>query len=135
MDIVAIVADLSEGCLAAAAAGWSAVTLRASGEQAGTGAAWLNEVPGKSRCFFDCPQHADGFGLLHILNYLGPTAGQAGVAELLLRSRTRVEHRDGLQRRDVGEVRDWRDPRPQGRQRQALHAGMCSPARPRPTGT
>lgn len=43
--------------------------------------AWLSEVPGKSRCFFDCPQHANGVGLLHILNYLGAyPAGQAGVA-------------------------------------------------------
>ena len=69
------------GMLAAAAAGWSAVTLRASGEQAGTGAAWLNEVPGKSRCFVDCPQHLNGFGLVHVLNYLTAyPVGQAGVA-------------------------------------------------------
>lgn len=43
-------------------------------------AGWISEVPGKSRCFFDCPQHANGMGLLHILNYLGAyPAGQAGV--------------------------------------------------------
>jgi intracellular sulfur oxidation DsrE/DsrF family protein len=69
--------------LAAAAAGWSAVTLRASGaaEQAGASDAWLKEVPGKSRCFFDCPQHMNGFGLVHILNYLAAyPAGQAGAA-------------------------------------------------------
>ena len=43
--------------------------------------AWLKEVPGKSRCFFDCPQHMNGFGLVHILNYLTAyPAGQAGVA-------------------------------------------------------
>lgn len=42
--------------------------------------AWLKEVPGKARCFFDCPQHANGFGLLHIMNYLGAyQPGQAGV--------------------------------------------------------
>ena len=69
------------GMLAAASAGWSAVTVRASGEQAGASDAWLKEVPGKSRCFFDCPQHMNGFGLVHILNYLAAyPAGQAGVA-------------------------------------------------------
>lgn len=42
--------------------------------------AWIKDVPGKNRCFFDCPQHANGMGLLHILNYLGAyPAGQAGV--------------------------------------------------------
>ena len=69
--------------LTAAAAGLSAVTLRASGsEQAGSGEpAWIKEVPGKSRCFFDCPQHQNGFGLLHVLNYLAAyPPGQAGVA-------------------------------------------------------
>ena len=39
------------------------------------------KCPGKSRCFFDCPQHMNGFGLVHILNYLTAyPAGQAGVA-------------------------------------------------------
>jgi len=69
--------------LAAAAAGWSTVTLRASGaaEQGGGDDAWLKEVPGKNRCFFDCPQHMNGVGLLHILNYLAAyPPGQAGVA-------------------------------------------------------
>ena len=52
--------------------------------QVGGGDAWIKEVPGKYRCFFDCPQHMNGFGLLHILNYLstytatGAAAGQAG---------------------------------------------------------
>lgn len=42
---------------------------------------WIKDVPGKARCFFDCPQHMNGVGLLHILNYLGAyPAGQAGVA-------------------------------------------------------
>ncbi|MEP7116174.1 MAG: hypothetical protein ABI880_01225 [Acidobacteriota bacterium] len=42
---------------------------------------WMKEVPGKSRCFFDCPQHVNGVGLLHILNYLGAyPPGTAGVA-------------------------------------------------------
>jgi intracellular sulfur oxidation DsrE/DsrF family protein len=69
--------------LAAAAAGWSAVTLRASDgkEQEGGDDAWIKEVPGTKRCFFDCPQHANGFGLLHILNYLSAyKPGEAGVA-------------------------------------------------------
>ena len=69
--------------LAAAAAGWSAVTLRAADtlEQAGASDAWIKEVPGKARCFFDCPQHMNGFGLVHILNYLAAyPAGQAGAA-------------------------------------------------------
>ena len=31
--------------------------------QVGGGDAWIKEVPGKYRCFFDCPQHMNGFGL------------------------------------------------------------------------
>lgn len=43
--------------------------------------AWISEVKGTNRCFFDCPQHANAVGLLHILNYLGAfPPGQAGVA-------------------------------------------------------
>ena len=42
--------------------------------QVGGGDAWIKEVPGKYRCFFDCPQHMNGFGLLHILNYLSTYA-------------------------------------------------------------
>jgi intracellular sulfur oxidation DsrE/DsrF family protein len=49
--------------------------------QTGGGDAWIKDVPGTKRCFFDCPQHLNGVGLLHILNYLGAyPAGQAGVA-------------------------------------------------------
>jgi intracellular sulfur oxidation DsrE/DsrF family protein len=67
--------------LAAVAAGWSTVSLRASSEQAAPSDGWVKEVPGKARCFFDCPQHSNGFGLVHILNYLGAyPPGQAGVA-------------------------------------------------------
>ena len=52
----------------------------AAAAQAGDDA-WIKEVPGKSRCFFDCPQHLNGFGLVHVLNYLTAyPAGQAGVA-------------------------------------------------------
>lgn len=67
-----------------AAAGVAVAGAAAPGDAAAQGggdAAWIAEVPGKSRCFFDCPQHANGVGLLHILNYLGAyPAGQAGVA-------------------------------------------------------
>ena len=67
-----------------AAAGVAAAGAAAPGgaaAQSGGDAAWITEVPGKNRCFFDCPQHANGVGLLHILNYLGAyPAGQAGVA-------------------------------------------------------
>jgi len=55
-----------------------------SAAQEGGGTAWIKEVPGTKRCFFDCPQHMNGFGLFHILNYLatyaatGATAGQVG---------------------------------------------------------
>jgi len=48
--------------------------------QAAGDTSWLKEVPGRSRCFFDCPQHLNGVGLLHILNYLGAyPPGTAGV--------------------------------------------------------
>lgn len=46
---------------------------------------WLKEVKGTHRCLFDSPRHVNGFGLLHILNYLSTysaayktPAGQAG---------------------------------------------------------
>ncbi|MGE0361892.1 MAG: hypothetical protein AB7H93_05335 [Vicinamibacterales bacterium] len=53
----------------------------AAGAQTTADTSWIKEVPGKARCFFDCPQHVNGVGLLHILNYLGAyPAGQAGVA-------------------------------------------------------
>lgn len=32
--------------------------------------AWIAEVKGTHRCLFDFPQHKNGVGLLHILNYL-----------------------------------------------------------------
>jgi len=32
--------------------------------------AWIKEVKGTHRCLFDFPQHKNGVGLLHILNYL-----------------------------------------------------------------
>lgn len=38
--------------------------------QAPAADAWLKEVAGTHRCFFDIPKHSNGVGLLHILNYL-----------------------------------------------------------------
>lgn len=38
--------------------------------------AWIGEVRGEHRCFFDFPAHKSGVPLLHILNYLG-TYGRA----------------------------------------------------------
>ena len=71
--------------MAIAAAGWSAIALKPAdaAAQAGGDDAWIKEVPGTKRCFFDCPQHMNGFGLLHILNYLGAyQPGQAGVVSM-----------------------------------------------------
>ena len=35
---------------------------------------WIKEVQGTHRCLFDFPQHKNGYGLLHILNYLNTYA-------------------------------------------------------------
>jgi intracellular sulfur oxidation DsrE/DsrF family protein len=57
-----------------------AVVPEIAAAQPASDASWIAEVKGTSRCFFDCPQHGNGMGLLHILNYLGAyPAGQAGV--------------------------------------------------------
>jgi intracellular sulfur oxidation DsrE/DsrF family protein len=62
--------------LAAVAAGWSAVSLRASGtEQESALDNWIREVPGSHRCLFDFPAHNNGWGLAHINNYLTAHAG------------------------------------------------------------
>jgi intracellular sulfur oxidation DsrE/DsrF family protein len=68
--------------LAAAAAGASMTALGSTAAAAqGGDTDWIKEVPGKARCFFDCPQHMNGVGLLHILNFLAAyPPGQAGVA-------------------------------------------------------
>jgi intracellular sulfur oxidation DsrE/DsrF family protein len=68
--------------LAAAAAGASMTALGSTTAAAqGDDTSWIKEVPGKARCFFDCPQHMNGVGLLHILNFLAAyPPGQAGVA-------------------------------------------------------
>ncbi len=43
---------------------------RAEARQASGADAWLGEVKGKNRCFFDFPRHNNGMGLMHILNYI-----------------------------------------------------------------
>src|SRR5437660_8607094 len=59
--------------------------------QAGTAAAqqaspdaWIGEVKGTHRCLFDFPQHANGFPLLHIFNYLNTytTAYKTGAGQV-----------------------------------------------------
>jgi intracellular sulfur oxidation DsrE/DsrF family protein len=40
---------------------------------------WLSEVQGTHRCLFDFPQHKNGFGLLHIHNYLATYEAAFGV--------------------------------------------------------
>jgi intracellular sulfur oxidation DsrE/DsrF family protein len=70
----------------AAAAGLPVGTLRAdTAEQASGLDDWLKEVTGTHRCLFDFPKHMNGFGLLHIFNYLNTysaayktTPGQVG---------------------------------------------------------
>jgi intracellular sulfur oxidation DsrE/DsrF family protein len=71
---------------AAAAAALPLKNLRAAAPAAQGGAdAWLAEVPGQHRCFFDFNAHKNGVPLLHILNYIntymqahGAQAGQVG---------------------------------------------------------
>jgi hypothetical protein len=60
---------------AVAAAGF--VGMRSAEAQTKTAAApnagpdaWISEVKGTHRCLFDFPQHKNGVGLLHIMNYL-----------------------------------------------------------------
>jgi intracellular sulfur oxidation DsrE/DsrF family protein len=70
---------MARALVAATGASMTALGSTTAAAQAGD-AAWIKEVPGKARCFFDCPQHMNGFGLVHILNYLAAyPAGQAGV--------------------------------------------------------
>ena len=54
---------------AAAAAGLSMSGTRAAAWESGSDD-WIKEVKGSHRCLFDFPQHKNGYGLLHILNYL-----------------------------------------------------------------
>lgn len=77
---------LGSALAAAAAAVLPARSLSAAAPAAQAGSdAWLGEVPGQHRCFFDFNAHKNGVPLLHILNYLntymqahGATAGQVG---------------------------------------------------------
>lgn len=55
---------------AASAFGVSLTTPVAASAQAPAADAWLKEVSGTHRSFFDFPKHVNGVGLLHILNYL-----------------------------------------------------------------
>jgi intracellular sulfur oxidation DsrE/DsrF family protein len=70
---------------AAAAAGLSMAGARPAAAQSAGADDWIQEVKGTHRCLFDFPQHANGFPLLHIFNYLNTyneayktTPGQCG---------------------------------------------------------
>jgi intracellular sulfur oxidation DsrE/DsrF family protein len=58
---------------AAAAAGLSVSGTRAAAAES-TSDDWISEVKGSHRCLFDFPQHRNGYGLLHVLNYLNTYA-------------------------------------------------------------
>jgi hypothetical protein len=69
---------------AAAVASVSLGGTRAVAEES-SGDDWIREVKGTHRCLFDFSKHLNGFGLLHIFNYLNTysvayntTAGQVG---------------------------------------------------------
>ncbi len=69
---------------AAAAVTVSVAGTRAAAEEP-SGDEWIKEVKGTHRSLFDFPRHVNGFGLLHIFNYLNTyatayktTAGQVG---------------------------------------------------------
>src|SRR5262245_55289108 len=55
---------------AAAAASLPIAGTRTVSAQAAGADDWIKEVKGTHRCLFDFPKHVNGFGLLHILNYL-----------------------------------------------------------------
>ncbi len=62
------------GFLARAFAATAALTASGAGVREASAAqaseAWLNEVKGTHRCLFDFPRHSNGWGLVHIFNYL-----------------------------------------------------------------
>lgn len=58
---------------AAAAAGLSISGTTAAAQESSSDG-WIKEVKGTHRCLFDFPQHKNGYGLLHILNYLNTYA-------------------------------------------------------------
>ena len=55
---------------AASAFGVSLTTPLGASAQAPAADAWLAEVKGTHRCFFDFPRHMNGMGLMHIFNYI-----------------------------------------------------------------
>ncbi len=59
---------------AAAAFGVSLAAPPRADAQAAAADDWLKDVKGTHRSFFDFPRHANGVGLLHILNYLNTYA-------------------------------------------------------------
>jgi len=56
--------------LGAAAVGLPFLGTRTISAQESPADGWLKDVKGTHRCLFDFPQHKNGAGLLHILNYL-----------------------------------------------------------------
>jgi len=70
---------LGSALVAAAAAAIPVKALRAAAPAPQAGAdAWLNEVRGQNRCFFDFNAHKNGIPLLHMLNYLNTYAQAYG---------------------------------------------------------
>ena len=104
------------GFLARVFAATAALTASGAGVREASAAqaseAWLNEVKGTHRCLFDFPRHSNGWGLVHVLNYLNTYsaaykagAGEVGAVGTFYGIGAGIEHRVGVQRRDVGEVR------------------------------
>ncbi|MEO8679909.1 MAG: hypothetical protein ABI665_12725 [Vicinamibacterales bacterium] len=69
---------------AAAAAGLSLSATRVAAAEESAPDEWIKEVKGTHRTLFDFPQHKNGYGLLHILNYLNTyaTAYKTGPGEV-----------------------------------------------------
>ena len=61
------------GAAAAASLSMSGTLAAAATQESGPDD-WIKEVKGTHRCLFDFPQHKNGYGLLHILNYLNTYA-------------------------------------------------------------
>jgi intracellular sulfur oxidation DsrE/DsrF family protein len=79
-DVTANRRQFLVGGLATAAS--AAVPFKALGAAPGQASptAWLKEVPGMHRCFFDFNAHKNGLPLLHMLNYFNGFTQGAGVA-------------------------------------------------------
>jgi len=71
------------GIVGTAAAGLTAYGSRVSAGESSSDD-WIKEVKGTHRCLFDFPQHKNGYGLLHILNYLNTyaTAYKTGAGQV-----------------------------------------------------